>query len=107
MSMRIRLGCSSRASVSPASASLALITVCPADCNRNVASVMLAGLSSTTSTLAMSGNHLAAGHGSPNFVDEAIAVEVGLFHDRQHVAIESITVLGRDVLGGEIGRASW
>ena len=63
MSIKIRFGCSSRASVNPASASSARSTVWPADCSRKAASVMLAGLSSTTSTLAMSGGRVAVRHG--------------------------------------------
>src|ERR1700730_18392909 len=101
MSIKIRFGCSSRASVSPASASVALITVWPADCSRNTANVMLAGLSSTIRTVDMSGDQLAPRHGSPDFGREAVPVEVGLFHDRRHIGIQPRAILGGDRLVGE------
>src|SRR5258705_4177825 len=101
MSIRTRSGCSTRARASPDSASLALNTTWPADWSRNVASVMLAGLSSTTRTFAISGGHPATGHRSPYFGDESVTIEVCLFHDRQHVPIELRSILGRDVLRGD------
>src|ERR1022692_3488684 len=102
ISIRIRFGRSSRANVIPASASVALSTVWPADCNRNTANVMLAGLSSTTRILAMLvRRQLAARHGPPNFGHNAVTVEHGLFYDRRHMAIEPGAVLGGDLLGGD------
>src|SRR4029077_10179971 len=99
MSIRIRFGCSSRASVSPASASVALRTACPADCRRNTARVMFAGLSSTMRTFAISGCRLATRDGPPDFSNEAVGVERALFHDRHDVAIQLVAVLDGDLLG--------
>src|SRR5687767_10388138 len=109
ISIRIRSGCASCASVTPASAFVALSTVCPAVSNRNVASFMLAGLSSTIRTVAMSGHHGvlsglgsgAPGHRPPNLGDEPIAVEVRLFHHRHDEPVELRAVLGSDMLGGD------
>src|SRR5688572_2377753 len=101
ISIRIRSGCSARASVNPASASVALITVCPAVRTRNVARVMLAGLSSTIRTLATSGDHEAPRQGPLDFRLEALLVQFRLFHDRGHGAAELGTVLGRDLLAGD------
>src|SRR5580700_2535116 len=99
MSIRIRSGCSWRASVSPASAFVALITLWPADSSRKTANVMLAGLSSTIRTVAMSGGRSAPRHGAPNLRCEAVRVEAGLFHDRRHIAVQLGAVLGGDLLG--------
>ncbi len=41
------------------------------------------------------------GHGPPDFGREAVAVELGLFHDRRHVAVQLGAVLGGDLLGGD------
>src|SRR5688572_27818413 len=101
MSIRIRSGCSSRAKVRPASASVALSTVCPADCSRNTPNVMLVALSSTISTLAMSGDQRPPRHGPPHFGHEAVASEVDLLHDHFDIAVQLGTVLDRDLLGGE------
>src|ERR1019366_7348910 len=101
ISIKIRFGRSSRANVIPASASVALSTVWPADCNRNTANVMLAGLSSTTRIVAMLGDQLAARHGPPNFGHNAVTVEHDLFYDRRHMASEPGAVLGGDLLGGD------
>ena len=49
----------------------------------------------------MSGDQPAPGHGAPDFGREAVAVELGLFHDRRHVAIQLGAVLGGDLLGGD------
>src|SRR5450759_1566563 len=62
---------------------------------------MLAGLSSTTRTVAMSGYRVAARHRPPNFADKAITVEVRLFHDRHHIAVETVAILRGDVFGGD------
>src|ERR1700737_1805753 len=97
ISMRTRSGCPLRANVNPVSADGALRTECPADCSRNVANVMLAALSSMIKTFAMSGYHEATGHCSPDFGDKAVAVEVGLFHDCHHVAIEFGAIFQCDV----------
>src|SRR5688572_32647919 len=105
MSMRIRSGWSDRARVRPDSASVALSTVCPADLSRKVARVMLAGLSYTTSTFPTLRyryrveDRVAASHGAPDFNDKSIAVDVGLFHDRHHIAIELVSVFSCDLLG--------
>src|SRR5450432_3358858 len=99
MSIRIRLGCSSRASINPASASVALSTAWPADCRRKTANVMFVGLSSMIKTLAMSGHHLAARHGPPHFDREAFTVEVVFLHDHRHGAVELAPVLGADLAG--------
>src|SRR4029077_2468878 len=101
ISIRIRSGCSSRASVNPTSASVALSTVWPADSSRNTANVMLAGLSSTIRTLAMSGDHLATRHGPADFGHKAVGVELDLVHDRRHITTQLRTVVGGDLLGGE------
>src|SRR5450759_3770716 len=101
MSIRIRLGSSSRANVSPASASIALRTVWPADCSSNTTNVMLSGLSSTIRIFAKSGDRLASRHGPPDFGRKAVTVEVGLSHDRRHTAIQPGAVLGGDLLGGD------
>src|SRR6185503_2001049 len=100
ISIRIRLGCAPRASVSPASASVALNTVWPADCNRNVASVMLARLSSMIRTFAMSDARFATRQGPPDFGHETGGIELGFVHDRRHMAMQCRAVLGGDVLGG-------
>src|SRR5580700_8598452 len=98
-SMRMRLGCSSRASVSPASASVATITVWPAVSSSKTASFMFVALSSTTSTFAISYPHPSRRRGPPDFGQEAVAIELGLLHDRQDVATQLDVVLGRDLLG--------
>src|SRR5437588_6869816 len=97
----MRSGCSALASVTPVSASVAFSTLCPADSSRNVESVMLAELSSTTSTFAISDYHLPTQHGAPDFEGEPAGVEVGLFHDRRNVPIELVTVFGRERLGSD------
>src|ERR1700682_1380162 len=97
ISISIRSGCPLRANVNPVSADVALSTEWPADCSRNVAKVMLAALSSMIRTFAMSGYHKATGHCSPDFGNKAVAVEVGLFHDCHHVAIELGAVFQCDV----------
>src|SRR5450759_3310638 len=101
ISIRTRSGCSRRANAMPASASVARSTAWPADFSRKVAKVMLAGLSSITSTVAISGNNMAAGHGPANFGDKAVLVEASLFHDRHHITTESFAVLGCDVFCGD------
>src|SRR6266513_3728448 len=99
MSMRMRSGCSALASASPFSASVALSTLCPTDSSRNVDSVMLAGLSSTTNTFAMSDGHLTTRHCSTDLDGEMASVEVPLLHDRRHIAIQLVAVLGGDLFG--------
>src|ERR1700691_6040069 len=98
--MSIRWGCSSRAKVSPASASVVLSTVWPTDCSRNVTNVILAGLSSITRMVAISGHQTAPAHRAPDFGREQIGVESRLLHDGRHMAIEPDAVIGREVLGG-------
>src|SRR6185369_15939726 len=100
ISIRMSCGCSPRASVNPASASVAVSTVCPADCSRKTASVMLAGLSSTISTVAMSSALRPAGHRPAYFGGEAIAIEAVLLHDRDHEAVQPEAVLLGNALGG-------
>src|ERR1700682_994550 len=97
MSISTRSGCSPRANVRPVSADVALSTECPADCNRNVPNVMWAALSSMIRTFAMSGHHKPTRHCPPDFGDKAVTVEVGLFHDCHHVAIEFGAVFHRDI----------
>jgi len=53
MSMRIKSGCSPRASLNAVSASTALSTLCPALCKSSDVNFMFAGLSSTTNILAI------------------------------------------------------
>src|SRR6267154_4614158 len=101
MSIRIRPGCTSRANVSPVSASVTLTTVWPADSSRNFTSFMLAALSSTTRTVAMSDDRLASRHRPPDFGRKAGTVELRLFHDRCDVTIQLDAVLGRNSLGGD------
>src|SRR6266849_1779989 len=101
ISIRIRLGCPSRAKVRPLSASVALTTVWPADSNRNFTNFILAVLSSTTRTVAMSDDHVASRHCPADFGRKAGTVELGLFHNRRDVAIQLGAVLGRDSLGGD------
>src|SRR3954463_5110075 len=99
--MRMRLGCSARASATPVSASVALSTLCPADSSRNVDSVMFAWLSSTTSTFAMSDWYLATRHCSTDLDGEMSRVEVGLLHDRRYVTIQLVPVGIAQPLGGD------
>ena len=49
----------------------------------------------------MSGDPLPARHGPPDFGREAVTVELGLFHDRRHIAIQPGAILGGDLLGGD------
>src|SRR5476651_2008420 len=100
MSIRIRSGSSSRANVSPASASMARRTVWPADSSSSTANVMLSGLSSTTRIFATSGDRSAVGNGPSDFGRKAVMAELGLFHNRRHIAIQPGPVLGGDQLGG-------
>src|SRR5512140_2444805 len=100
MSMRISSGRSFLAIVSPSSAFRALITVWPADSSRYMARVMFAALSSTTRTRAISVARVASRHGASDFRREPVAVEVGLFHDRRHVAVQPGAILVGDVHGG-------
>src|ERR1022692_4577283 len=99
ISIRMRSGCSARANARPASASVALSTVCRTEFNRNIASVMLVALSSMMRTFAMSVDQLASRYGPPDFDRDAFTVELGLIHDRRHVAIQLGAVLGGDLLG--------
>src|SRR2546423_7506083 len=101
ISIRMRSGCSAPASATPASASVALRTVCPTDSSRNVANVMLAGLSSTTNTFAISDHRFAIGHYPPNLEREAVTVEVSLLHDSRHVTVQLVAILGRDRFGSD------
>src|ERR1700733_1194297 len=101
MSIKMSSGRSWRANASPASASVAVSTVCPTDFNRKIANVMLVAMSSTTRTLAISADQLATGHGSPHVGRDALAVEFGLFDDGRHVAIEPDSIVGGDLLGGD------
>src|SRR5688572_30829808 len=101
MSIRIRSGSSARANVSPTSASGALSTVWPADWSSITVKNMLSTLSSTIRILAMSGDHSASGHSSPDFGDKAVAAKRGLFHDRRNRAGQLGAVLGGDLLGGD------
>src|SRR5450759_4087160 len=101
MSIRIRSGWSARANVSPASASIAGITVCPADSRMNVANFMFATLSSTIRILAISDDHIAARHGPPDFGRKAVCVELALLHDRRDIATQPAAILGGDGLCGD------
>src|ERR1700680_1162263 len=101
ISIRMRLGCVSRASVKPVSASVALTTVWPADSSTNFANFMLGALSSTTRTVAMSDDRVTSRHCSPDFGHETVSVKVCLFHDRSYVAIQLGSVVGGDALGGD------
>src|SRR5687768_5304704 len=100
MSIRIRSGCSARAIATPASASVAVMTVYPADLSRNTAKVMLAGLSSTIRTLDISGGNLARDCPA-DLRDEALAVEVPFVHDRRHVPVEPEAIIGSNQLRGD------
>src|SRR5687767_15009455 len=97
MSIRIRSGCCSRASVNPVSALVAATTVWSADSSRNVDSFMFVALSSTIRMVAMSGDHRAAGHRAPDLGHEALSVEAGLVHDRRDEAIQARAVGLRDL----------
>src|SRR4051812_20471928 len=97
----MRSGCSATASATPVSASVALSTLCPLDSSRNVDSVMFAGLSSTTSTLAMSGENPATRHRSTDLHGEVSRVEVGLLHDRRHATIQLVSVGIAEPVGGD------
>src|SRR6266550_9037552 len=97
----MRAGCSALASATPVSASVALSTLCPADSSRNDDSVMFAGLSSTTSTFAISDYHFPTRHGAPDFEGEPARVEVGLCHDRRNVPIGLVTVFCGDGFGSD------
>src|ERR1019366_2414378 len=101
MSIRIRLGSSLRASFRPASAFVAMSTVWPTASRRMTVTVVWAGLSSMTRTVAMSRPRSAAGHGPPDFVPDAAVVERALGHDRRHVAIQRVALLHGDLLGGD------
>src|SRR2546423_9245097 len=101
ISIKMRSGCSACAKATPASASLAFSTVCPTDSSRNVARVMFAELSSTTSTFVISDGGFPTGHCSPDFDREPASIEIGLFHDRRHEPIQLVTVLPVDRFRGE------
>src|SRR5688500_16560037 len=101
MSIRMRYGRSARARVRPASASVALMTSCPAAFTRYVCGVLVAVSSSTISTLAMSGHYRSPRHGPSDLGREALLIEVSLFHDRRHGAGELCAVLGSDRLAGD------
>src|SRR5688572_11516762 len=101
MSIRIRLGCALFANVRPASASVALSTVCPAASSRKIASVMLAGLSSTISTVAISGDQGTPRHRAANFSRKAVTVELRFFHDGHHKAIQFRAIGGADLFSGD------
>src|ERR1035441_11079929 len=101
ISIRTRSGRSLRASVSPASASLALRTGWPGASSRNTANVMLAALSSLIRILATSGDQGAVRHDPPDFGRESVTVALALVHDRRHIAIEPVAVLGGDLLDGD------
>src|SRR5260221_3883599 len=98
MSIRIKSGHASRARVSPATAWVAVRTVCPTDWSRNTASVMCAVLSSTTRTTATSVGHPAARHGPPHFGSETIAIELALFHDRRDKPVQLGAILAGNLL---------
>src|SRR6059058_5967607 len=97
----MRSGCSVSARATPASASSALSTVCPAFSSRNVASVMLAGLSSTTSTFAISNRRVAMGDGSPDFARKLTAGEVTFFQNGGYESVQLASIFGGDGLGGD------
>src|SRR3954463_8028719 len=99
MSIRMSAGCSEHARASPLSASVALSTVCPTDSSRKVASVMFAGLSSTTSTFAISGHQLAIRHCPADFERKPVAVEIRLFQNRRYEAVQLVPIFGGDRLG--------
>src|SRR6476619_2490773 len=62
---------------------------------------MLAGLSSMTSTFAMSGENLTAGYRPSDLDCEAARIEVTLLHDRRHETIQLVAVFGRQRFGGD------
>src|SRR5213079_587311 len=97
----MRSGCSAPASATPASASVALRTACPTDSSRNVANVMLAALSSTTNTFAISDHRFALHQCPPHLEREPVTVEVGLLHNRRHEAVQLVAIAGRDGFGGD------
>src|SRR6266480_4845190 len=99
MSIRMRSGCSVFANATPVSASVALSTLWPADSSRKFDNVMLAGLSSTTNTFAMSDSYLATRHRSTDLDGEVPSVEVRLLHDRRHVTIQLVAVFRVDLFG--------
>src|SRR5260221_3795756 len=99
MSIKIKSGWRSRARVSPASASAALITVYLACSSTKMASFMFAGLSSTIRMVAMLDRAFPARHGSPDFTPEVLNLELGLCQDRRHVAVEPRTVFVRELHG--------
>src|SRR5215218_6090166 len=101
MSMRIRSGRHSSASVKPLSALVAGTTVCPTDSRRKVDSSMFVALSSTTRMVDMSDRGLRTGHGAPHLGDEPLAVESSLPHHRGDEAVEPGPVLGTERRGGE------
>src|SRR3954468_1260850 len=89
----MRSGFSTRARLSPASASTALSTEWPFDFRRKTASVMFAGLSSITRTVAILDGHCSPQrcsprHRTPYFRDEIIGAKGCLAHDRGNVAVE-------------------
>src|SRR5665213_3135430 len=99
MSIRIKAGCSSRAIVSPISASAAVMTSWPADVSSMVASFMFVGLSSTTRILAMSGHDPPQGHRTLHFCIETLAVEFRLLDDGHHESVELVAILGGNLSG--------
>src|SRR3954468_5102337 len=99
--MRMRLGCSARASATPVSASVALSTLCPADSSRNADSVMFALLSSTTSTFAMSDWYLTTRHCSTDLDGEMSRVKVGFLHDRRHETIQFVPIGFAEPVSGD------
>src|SRR2546423_7273523 len=90
----MRSGCSVPASVTPASASVALSAVCPAFSSRNVASVMFAGLSSTTRTFAMSDHRGPPRYGAPDFTRELPTVEAALLQNRGYQTVQLDAIFG-------------
>src|SRR5687768_18509474 len=101
MSIRIRSGWHSPASVTPVSAVVAVTAVCPADSSRKVDSFMFAALSSTMSMVDMSGHRLPPGHGAPNLADKPLTVEARFPHHRGDKAVEPLALLRCDRLRGE------
>ena len=89
-------------SVNPASASVALSTVWPTDCSRNTANVMLVGLSSRSGLLPCQATEWRPTW-PPDFGRKAVAVELGLFHDRRHIAIQLGAVLAGNLLAVTTG----
>src|SRR5687767_8482725 len=92
ISIRISAGSASRANIRPASASLAVSTVYPADSSTYVASLMLVGLSSTMRIVAMSARRVPARKRASHLRAETRPIELPLLHDRRDRSAESLVI---------------